>query len=112
MLSASGATALVNERPDGRLETTTITICGTGGRMVVQGRRVLRQDADGTRDLLMREVPGMRPGLIEATYDVVRVTELNDPALVRGATFHDLLTIARLLAAADASEESGRWVEL
>ncbi|WP_131769251.1 Gfo/Idh/MocA family oxidoreductase [Candidatus Protofrankia californiensis] len=112
LLSASGATALVNERPDGRLETTTITICGTGGRMVVQGRRVLRQDADGMRDLLMREVPGMRPGLIEATYDVVRVTELNDPALVRGATFHDLLTIARLLSAADASEESGCWVEL
>ncbi|WP_322753322.1 Gfo/Idh/MocA family oxidoreductase [Frankia sp. Cas3] len=112
LLSSSGATVLVNERPDGRLDTATITICGTDGRMVVQGRRVLRQDADGTRDLLMRDVPGARPGLVEATYDVVRVTELNDSGLVRGATFHDLLTIGRLLAAADASRAGGGWVEL
>ncbi len=112
LLSSSGATVLVNERSDGRLDTATITICGTEGRIVVQGRRVLRQDANGTRDLLMRDVPGTRPGLVEATYDVVRVTELNDAALVRGATFYDLLTATRLLTAADASRERGGWVEL
>ncbi len=112
LLSSNGATVLVNERPGGRLDTATITICGTDGRIVVQGRRVLRQDWDGTRDLLMRDVPGVRPGLVEATYDVVRVTELNDSALVRGATFYDLLTIARLLASADVSRAGGGWVEL
>jgi hypothetical protein len=112
LLSSSGATVLINERPGGRLDTATITICGTDGRMVVRGRRVLRQDTDGTRDLLIRTIPGIRPGLVEATYDVVRVTELNDPGLVRGATFHDLLTVTRLLAAADTSRVSRGWIEL
>lgn len=112
LLAASGATILVNERMGGELSTASITLCGEIGRMVVQGRRVRRQDDDGIRDLLMPTVPTERPGLVEATYDVVRATELDDPALVRGATFHDLLTATRLQTAAAASREQGGWVEL
>jgi predicted dehydrogenase len=112
MLTASGATVLINERMDGHLDTATITVCGEEGRVVVQGRRIRRQDGAGVRDLVMPAAPTPRPGLMEATYDVVRATELDDTRLVRGATFHDLLTANRLIAAAGASHRQGGWVEL
>jgi hypothetical protein len=53
-----------------------------------------------------------RPGLVEATYDLVRAVELDDPAMVRGATVHDLLTVTRLQDAARRSRDAGGWVEL
>jgi len=112
LLTASGATVLINERMGGNLDTATITVCGEEGRVVVQGRRVRRQDGAGVRDVLMPPVPTARPGLVEATYDVVRATELEDTRLVRGATFHDLLAANRLLAAAGTSHQRGGWVEL
>jgi predicted dehydrogenase len=112
MLAATGATVLVNERMDGALDTATFTVCGEEGRIVVEGRRVRRQDTGGVRTLWMPAVPGDRPGLVEATYDVVRANELDDPNLVRGATFHDLLTVTRLQAAAHRSRRHGGWVEL
>ncbi|ABW16540.1 oxidoreductase domain protein [Parafrankia sp. EAN1pec] len=112
LLAANGTTVLINERMGGEIATATVTVCGEAGRMVVQGRRVRRQDGTGIRDLWMPTVPAERPGLVEATYDVVRATELNDPALVRGATFHDLLTATRLQVAAAASHKRGGWVEL
>ena len=112
LLAASGATVLINERMGGELPTATITICGELGRIVVQGRRIRRQDADGVRDIWMPTVPVERPGLVEATYDVVRATELDNSRVVRGATFHDLLTATRLQAAATASRLRGGWVEL
>jgi predicted dehydrogenase len=112
LLAASGATVLINERMGGHLDTATITVCGDEGRIVVQGRRVRRQDGAGVRDLVMPTVPTSRPGLLEATYDVVRATELDDSRLVRGATFHDLLTANRLMVAAQTSRQRGGWVEL
>ncbi|KPM52780.1 dehydrogenase [Frankia sp. CcI49] len=112
LLAASGTTILINERMSGEIATAVVTVCGDVGRMVVQGRRVRRQDSTGVRDLWMPTVPAERPGLVEATYDVVRAAELNDPALVRGATFHDLLTASRLQVAASASRKRGGWVEL
>ncbi len=112
LLTASGATVLVNERMGGRLDTAMITVCGDDGRIVVEGRRVRRQDAGGVREVWTPRVPTERPGLVEATYDVVRVTELGDSDLVRGATFHDLLSATRLLVAAEVSRRNGGWVEL
>ncbi len=112
LLTASGATVLINERMNGHLDTATITVCGEEGRVVVQGRRIRRQDTDGVRDLMMPAAATARPGLMEATCDVVRVTELDDARLVRGATFHDLLAANRLIAAAGTSQRRGGWVEL
>ncbi len=112
LLSASGATVLINERMGGNLGTATITVCGESGRIVVQGHRVRRQDDTGVHDLLMPTPPTARPGLMEASYDVVRATELDDARLVRGATFHDLLTANRLIAAARTSHQRGGWIEL
>jgi hypothetical protein len=112
LLTASGTTVLVNERMGGRLDTATITVCGDDGRIVVEGRRVRRQDANGVHEVWTPHVPTERPGLVEATYDVVRVTELGDSDLVRGATFHDLLSATRLLVAAEVSRRDGGWVEL
>ncbi|CAO5160958.1 putative dehydrogenase [Frankia sp. AiPs1] len=112
LLTASGATVLVNERMDGALDTATITVCGQDGRLVVRGRQVRRQDEHGVRDLILPAATTARPGLMEATYDVVRATELDDTRLVRGATFYDLLAANRLLAAAGTSHLRGGWVEL
>jgi predicted dehydrogenase len=112
LLTASGATVLVNERMDGRLDTAVITLCGEMGRIVVEGRRVLSQDAAGVRDMWTPPVPNERPGLVEATRDVIRAVELGETESVRSATFHDLLALTRLLAAADASRRDGDWVEL
>lgn len=112
MLTTSGATVLVNERMDGRFETAVVTVCGDDGRIVVEGRRVRRQDATGLRDFMTPLVPVARPGLAEATYDLVRVAELGDAELVRGATLYDLLVVNRVLDAADRSRRYGGWVEL
>ncbi|MCK9921661.1 dehydrogenase [Frankia sp. AgPm24] len=112
LLTASGATVLVNERMNGALDTATITVCGQRGRLVVQGRQVRHQDERGVQELVLPAATTHRPGLREATCDVVRATELEDPRLVRGATFHDLLAANRLLAAASTSHQRGGWVEL
>ncbi|WP_163548276.1 Gfo/Idh/MocA family oxidoreductase [Candidatus Frankia nodulisporulans] len=112
LLTASGATVLVNERMNGALDTATITVCGQRGRLVVQGRQVRHQDERGVQELVLPAATTHRPGLREATCDVVRATELEDPRLVRGATFHDLLAANRLLAAAGTSHQRGGWVEL
>jgi hypothetical protein len=64
------------------------------------------------REVWAPDVPADRPGLVEAAYDVVRVTELGDADLVRGATFHDLLVSTRLTDAAEVSRRDGGWVEL
>ncbi len=100
--------------PTGRVKIIDLTMrwCGESGRIVVQGHRVRRQDDTGVHDLLMPTPPTARPGLMEATYDVVRATELDDARLVRGATFHDLLTANRLIAAARTSHQRGGWIEL
>jgi predicted dehydrogenase len=112
LLTSSGATVLVNERMGGRLDTAVVTVCGDAGRIVVEGRLVRRQDRGGVREVWAPDVPADRPGLVEAAYDVVRVTELGDADLVRGATFHDLLVSTRLTAAAEVSRRDGGWVEL
>jgi hypothetical protein len=112
LLTASGATVLVHEQMGGRLATATFTLCGQAGRMVVEGRQVRRADHDGVRTVWMPEQVSERPGLVEATCDLVRGVELDDPAMVRGATVHDLLTVTRLQDAARRSRDGGGWVEL
>jgi hypothetical protein len=112
LLTTSGATVLVNEQMTGRFETAVVTVCGDVGRIVVEGRRVRRQDEAGLRDFMTPYVPVDRPGLVEATYDLVRAAELGDADLVRGATFYDLLVVNRVLDAADRSRRYGGWVEL
>jgi predicted dehydrogenase len=112
LLTTSGATVLVNERMGGRFDTAVVTVCGDAGRIVVEGRRVRRQDQSGLREFMTPVVPAERPGLVEATYDLVRVAELGDSDLVRGATFYDLLVVTQILEAADRSRRYGGWVEL
>jgi predicted dehydrogenase len=113
LLAASGTTVLVNETPAGRIGTAQVTLCGTEARAVVSGRRTLRQDPNGVRELLLTDVPSDRPGLTEATYDLVRAAELGGRSdLVRGGTYYDLHTATRLLDAATQSEQAGGWVEL
>jgi predicted dehydrogenase len=112
LLTASGATVLVHERMGGSLDEATFTVCGEAGRLVVEGRRVRRADVTGVRTAWMPEQVTDRPGLVEATYDLVRAVELDDPSLVRGATFHDLLAVTRLQEAASRSRHDGGWVEL
>jgi hypothetical protein len=114
LLSASGTTILINETSAGRIGTAQVTLCGTRARAVVSGRRTLRQDPDGVRELVLTEVPSDRPGLTEATYDLVRAVELGGPRSdgARGGTYYDLHSVTRLLAAATQSEQSGGWVEL
>jgi predicted dehydrogenase len=112
LLTASGATVLVHERMGGTLADATFTLCGEAGRIVVEGRRVRRADHAGVRTVWMPAQVSERPGLTEATYDLVQAVEQDDPALVRGATVHDLLTVTRLQDAARRSHDSGGWVEL
>ncbi|WP_045876987.1 Gfo/Idh/MocA family oxidoreductase [Pseudofrankia sp. DC12] len=112
LLTASGATVLVHEQMGARLTDATFTLCGEEGRIVVEGRRVRRSDHEGVRTVWMPPPVSERPGLVEATYDLVRAVELDDPAMVRGATVHDLLTVTRLQDAARRSREAGGWVEL
>jgi len=112
LLTSSGATVLVHERMGGTLADATFTLCGEAGRVVVEGRRVRRADEAGVRTEWMPAPVSERPGLVEATCDLVRAVELDDPAMVRGATVHDLLAVARLQDAARRSREAGGWVEL
>jgi predicted dehydrogenase len=112
LLTASGATVLIHERMGATLADATFTLCGEDGRIVVEGRRVRRADQEGVRTIWMPAPVSNRPGLVEATYDLVRAVELNDPAMVRGATVHDLLAVTRLQDAARRSHASGGWVEL
>ena len=112
LLAASGATVLINEQMGGNLGTATLTVCGDSGRIVVRGRLVRRQDGSGIRDLMMPTVPTSRPGLMEATYDVVRATELDDARLVRGG--HQVVRGEQVVegGAAQTSHQQGGWVEL
>ncbi|WP_007517008.1 Gfo/Idh/MocA family oxidoreductase [Pseudofrankia saprophytica] len=112
LLTASGATVLVHEQMGGTLDEATFTLCGERGRIVVEGRRVRLADHDGVRTVWTPAPASDRPGLVEAAYDLVRAVELGDPAMVRGATVHDLLTVTRLRDAARRSRDSGGWVEL
>jgi predicted dehydrogenase len=112
LLTASGATVLVHEQMGGRLTEATFTLCGDVGRIVVEGRRVRRADEAGVRTVWTPAPVSERPGLVEAAYDLVRAVELDDPAMVRGATVHDLLTVTRLQEAARRSRTGGGWVEL
>jgi predicted dehydrogenase len=112
LLTASGATVLVHERMGGRLAEATFTLCGEQGRIVVEGRRVRRADHAGVRAVLLPPMLSERPGLTEAAYDLVRAVELGDPAMVRGASVHDLLAVTRLQDAARRSRDAGGWVEL
>jgi hypothetical protein len=112
LLMSSGTTVLVNEIAGGELDTAVITLAGSRARVVVAGRTVRRQDDDGVREWSLAEPASPRPGLVEATYDVLRAMELDDAGLVRGATFHDLVSLAKVLTAAETSGAAGGWVEL
>ncbi len=112
LLMSSGATVLVNELAGGELDTAVITLAGSRARVVVAGRTVRRQDEDGVREWSLGEPSGPRPGLVEATHDVLRATGPDDAGLVRGATFHDLITLAKVLGAAELSQAAGGWIEL
>ncbi|MBX6389511.1 MAG: Gfo/Idh/MocA family oxidoreductase [Frankia sp.] len=112
LLTASGATVLVHERMGGTLTEATFTLCGEHGRIVVEGSRVRFADPTGVRTVWLPEQASERPGLVEATSDLVRAVELANPAVVRGATVHDLLTVTRLQEAARRSRHDGGWVEL
>jgi Oxidoreductase family, NAD-binding Rossmann fold len=112
LLAASGATVLVNETPDGRLDTARITLAGSAARVVVEGRTVRRQDAAGVRELSLPAGLSRRPGLVEATGAVVRVVAERHAGVPREATFHDLLSATRILHAAATSRSGAGWVEL
>jgi hypothetical protein len=111
LLTGSGATVLVHERPGGVLSSARITLVGSAMRVLVSGRVVRRQDANGVRDVTL-PAPPSRSGLIEATYDVLRAAEFADAGLVRGATLHDLLAVVRVLDAIETSTRHGGWIEL
>jgi len=112
LLTASGATVLVHERMGGTLTEATFTLCGEEGRTVVEGRRVRVADHGGVHTAWMPASVPDRPGLVGAAGDLARAIESSDPATVRGATVHDLLTVTRLQDAALRSRHTGGWVEL
>ena len=112
LLTTSGATVLVHERMGGRLTEATFTLCGEEGRIVVEGTRIRQAGQGGVHTVWMPAPAAGRPALAEATSDLVHAVGLGDPAMVRGATVHDLLTVTRLQDAARRSREGGGWVEL
>jgi hypothetical protein len=80
---------------------------------VVEGTRIRQADHDGSvRTVWMPPPAAPRAGLVEAARDLVHAVELGDPAMVRAATVHDLLTVTRLQDAARRSRDGGGWVEL
>ncbi|MBL7495382.1 Gfo/Idh/MocA family oxidoreductase [Frankia sp. CNm7] len=112
LLTTSGATVLVHERMGGVLTEATFTLCGERGRIVVEGQQVRQADQDGVRTVWTPAPAAGRSGLAEAAHELVRAVGMDDPAVVRGATVHDLLAVTRLRDAARRSRDGGGWVEL
>lgn len=103
LLTSDAVTVLVSEVPAGDSATALVTASGTGGRVVLQGERVRRQDARGVSVVPATGAPAPALGQLAG---LLAVGERGPAASVA-----DLLAASRVLDVARASFQTGGWLE-
>ncbi|HSP37039.1 MAG TPA: Gfo/Idh/MocA family oxidoreductase [Frankiaceae bacterium] len=110
LLTSSGATVLVAERPGTDLEHATVTVIGTDGRLVLGSDYLRRQDARGVAASSVPE--GAARSALAVALSGLETSDSWDRRNGVAATVGDLLAASRVLEVASGSFDAGGWLEI